>query len=198
MTAADLIAEARRLGDPTPGDGLTDVQASAWDALLRQASAGIGESIPVPGDLIRAVADDADRMWQELGRLRGERNALRAAIAEHHAQKADDRCIEDDDRLYTAAGLPPCDRRVGDKAAMLANCARFIDRRCEGGGWPSYRELEAERDELLAGCRAFIAAMREHAETPAPEPFVRALVEAMGVVVTAVHKAEGRIDATER
>ena len=36
-----------------------------------------------------------------------ERNQLRAAIAEHHAQKADDRCIEDDDRLYAAAGLPP-------------------------------------------------------------------------------------------
>jgi hypothetical protein len=33
---------------------------------------------------------------------------------------------------------------------MLANCARFIDRRCEGGGWPSYRELEAERDRLAS------------------------------------------------
>ena len=82
------------------------------------------------------------------GKLRKSYNKLRAAIAEHHSQKADDRCIEDDDRLYAAAGLPPCDRRVGDKAAMLANCARFIERRCEGGGWPSYRELEAERDRL--------------------------------------------------
>src|SRR5262245_742707 len=42
---------------------------------------------------------------------------LHDAIAAHHAQKADDRCIEDDDRLYAAAGLPPCDRRVGDKLA---------------------------------------------------------------------------------
>lgn len=71
-----------------------------------------------------------------------ERNKLLNAIKEHHAQKADDRCIEDDDRLYEAAGLPPCDRRVGDKEAMLHNCARFIENRCQGGGWPTYVELE--------------------------------------------------------
>jgi hypothetical protein len=68
--------------------------------------------------------------------------ALHAAIAEHHGQKADDRCIEDDDRLYAAAGLPPCDRRVGGKEEMLENCRRFIQNRCQGGGWPSYRQLE--------------------------------------------------------
>ena len=44
-------------------------------------------------------------------------NKLFLAVNEHHDQKADDRCIEDDDKLYAAAGLPPCDRRVGDKAA---------------------------------------------------------------------------------
>lgn len=82
---------------------------------------------------------------------------LRAAIAAHHAQKADDRCIEDDDRLYAAAGLPPCDRRVGDKEAMLANCARFIARRCEGGGWPSYVELEAQIAQLRGALDAALA-----------------------------------------
>lgn len=76
---------------------------------------------------------------------------LHQAIAEHHAQKADDRCIEDDDRLYAAAGLPPCDRRVGDPVAMLTNCARFIANRCEAGGpWKSYAELEAENGRLRA------------------------------------------------
>lgn len=74
---------------------------------------------------------------------------LRTAIVIHHAQKADDRCIEDDDRLYAAAGLPPCDRRVGDKFAMLRNCARFIENRCQGGGWPSYVELERQISQLL-------------------------------------------------
>jgi hypothetical protein len=77
---------------------------------------------------------------------------LRDAIVKHHRQKADDRCIEDDDRLYAAAGLPPCDRRVGDKAAMLKNCERFINARCEGGGWMTYAELEAE----LAKARAVL------------------------------------------
>lgn len=48
--------------------------------------------------------------------------ALEAAITEHHGQRADDRCIEDDDRLYAAAGLPPCDRRVGSLEEMHANC----------------------------------------------------------------------------
>lgn len=74
---------------------------------------------------------------------------LRAAVAKHHAQKADDRCQFDDDELYAAAGLPAVDRRVGDKVAMLANCARFVERRCEGGGpWKSYAELEAENAQL--------------------------------------------------
>lgn len=75
---------------------------------------------------------------------------LETAIAKHHSQKADDRCIEDDDALYVAAGLPPCDRRVGDKEAMLANCKRFIERRCEGGKWPSYVDLEERIKELEA------------------------------------------------
>ncbi len=82
---------------------------------------------------------------------------LRAAVKAHHDQKADDRCVEDDDKLHAAAGLPPCDRRVGSKEEMLANCARFIERRCEGGGWPSYRELENEIERL----RNIITAIHE-------------------------------------
>lgn len=94
----------------------------------------------------------------ELARLRaalaerdGEFGRLKDAIRQHRGQKADDRCIEDDDRLYAALGDGvACDRHVGDKAAMLANCARFIDRRCQGGRWPSYAELEAELATLRA------------------------------------------------
>lgn len=73
-----------------------------------------------------------------------ELRELKAAVARHYAQKADDRCWMDDDELYQAAGLPTADTQVGDKEAMLANCRRFIDRRCTGGHWPSYRELEEE------------------------------------------------------
>lgn len=78
-----------------------------------------------------------------------EAERLRLAIIKHRSQKADDRCIEDDDELYAALGDGiTCDRRVGDKLAMLQNCARFIERRCEGGGWPTYADIE-ERLRVL-------------------------------------------------
>ena len=75
--------------------------------------------------------------------LRLENELLRNAIRTHRSQKADDRCIEDDDKLYEVLGDGiKCDRRVGSKEEMLKNCARFIDRRCEAGKWPTYKELE--------------------------------------------------------
>lgn len=75
---------------------------------------------------------------------------LRNAIREHRMQKADDRCLDDDKKLYLALedGIPG-DFRVGDKAEMLVNCARFIERRCEGGGWPTYKQLENIVEGLL-------------------------------------------------
>jgi hypothetical protein len=90
--------------------------------------------------------------WAAGGRLvLAELDRLRAAIRTHRDQRADDRCIEDDDRLYAALGDGiPCDRHVGDKAAMLRNCMRFIDRRCEGGTWPSYADLEEQIADLRA------------------------------------------------
>lgn len=70
---------------------------------------------------------------------------MRKAIIAHRSQKADDRCIEDDDRLYEVLGDGiKCDRRVGSHQEMLANCRRFIENRCERGGWKSYVELEAD------------------------------------------------------
>lgn len=91
------------------------------------------------------------RLRELLAEAGGVIHGLEGAIRTHRDQKAEDRCIEDDDRLYEALGDGiKCDRRVGDPAAMLANCARFIERRCEGGGWPSYRELEAEVERLRA------------------------------------------------
>lgn len=93
---------------------------------------------------------NAAPLWSDVAALCDEVKRLRTAISTHHAQKSDDRCIEDDDRLYAAAGLPTCDRRVGDKAAMLRNCDRYVTQRCEGGGpWRTYAELEAENAELL-------------------------------------------------
>lgn len=102
----------------------------------------------IPGTIAAKHAE----LEKQLADAKESEKKLRDAITEHHAQKADDRCIEDDDKLYAAAGLPPCDRRVGDKTAMLENCKRFIERRCESGGWASYAELEkqlaAAKEEL--------------------------------------------------
>lgn len=88
---------------------------------------------------------DLDKELSGFTKLKEEIDRLRSAIIKHRAQKADDRCIEDDDELYAALqdGIK-CDRRVGDKLDMLHNCARFIQQRCEGGGWPSYADLERE------------------------------------------------------
>ena len=106
-----------------------------------------GHSLVSPFASPGAGCMQCSRLWDEIQMLRG-------AIAAHHGQRADDRCFEDDDALYSAAGLPPCDRRVGTKEEMLSNCRRFIERRCESGGWPSYRELEAQiqflRTDILA------------------------------------------------
>lgn len=81
---------------------------------------------------------------ETLEELLEERDRLKAAIVTHRSQKADDRCIEDDDRLYEAVGDGvKCDRRVGDQTDMIVNCARFIQKRTCPGGWQSYVQLEA-------------------------------------------------------
>lgn len=68
---------------------------------------------------------------------------LLSAICEHHGQRADDRCQLDDAKLYVAAGLEPADVTMPPRDVFLANCARFYDRRCKAGNWPTYQELEA-------------------------------------------------------
>lgn len=76
---------------------------------------------------------------------------LEEAIRTHRRQKADDRCIEDDDRLYEILGDGiKCDRRVGSKFAMANNCMRFIENRCQGGRWATYAQLEAALAKILA------------------------------------------------
>ncbi len=70
------------------------------------------------------------------------------AIREHHSQKADDRCIFDDQQLYLAAGLTSHDPHVGNQEEMLSNCNRFIKNRTLPGKWPSYRDLEQRILEL--------------------------------------------------
>jgi hypothetical protein len=155
-----LCGGTGRAHDPTPPPAGPDL-----DAL------GAARMTADQRERIDAMIDSPDVAWHidpasraALAAVRAEVRRLRLAVKAHHGQKADDRCVEDDERLYAAAGLPPCDRRVGDKAAMLANCARFIERRCEGGGWPSYAELEAELCRLRADRDRLADALRPFAE----------------------------------
>lgn len=89
---------------------------------------------------------------EERARLEGCYVELLDAVRWHHSQKFDDLCHEDDNRIYKAAGLPPRDNHIGDQEAMLKNCQRFINQRCQPGGdkeWTSYVELELKLEETM-------------------------------------------------
>lgn len=109
--------------------------------------------------LLAALAEAGEaqrRAAAEAARLAGENARLMAAITDVHGQRGDDLCWMDTDRIFAAAGLPVPDRRVGDKNAMLANCARYVETMCAGGGWRSYAELEADNERLRAALRRVV------------------------------------------
>jgi hypothetical protein len=144
----DPVAEADSTRKLTPDEIVIDdalrAAESTWDTVA-------GEDVPNLCVLARSILDVVRDQSDQIGDLRKARDTLQAAIAEHHAQKADDRCFLDDDELYAVARLPPVDRTIGNPAAMLENCKRFIAQRCQGGGlWKSYAELEAENKNLLS------------------------------------------------
>jgi hypothetical protein len=128
-----------------------------WD-ILSEAARAIEPMWPITSlpepvlklfQLFHANKHDLQVAQVEVARLTADNLRLKSAIIEHRSQKADDRCIEDDDRLYEAVGDGiKCDRRVGSKDEMLLNCSRFIQRRCEQGHWPTYAALEAELAQL--------------------------------------------------
>lgn len=102
------------------------------------------------GECKAAVVAAIDALVAE---VREEHDNVLAVVRDVHAQRGDDVCWLDIDRIFTAAGLPVPDRAVGDKTAMLANCRRFIDVMCSGGEWKTYADLEAEIVKLKARVR---------------------------------------------
>lgn len=88
-----------------------------------------------------------------------------AVVREIHGQFGDDVCWMAIDRIFDAAGLPVPNRAVGDKFAMLKNCARFIDTQCAGGQWESYADVLAERNALRALHAPKAAAPRPQRQT---------------------------------
>lgn len=92
------------------------------------------------------------QVWEENCRLT-------EAIRKHRDQKADDRCWMDDLELYSILGeAVPVDNSVGDKFAMLKNCARFIEQRCTEGIWPTYAQLEKRISNLADALRTLLSA----------------------------------------
>lgn len=73
---------------------------------------------------------------------------LLAVLESIRSERGDDHCWMDIDRVFAAAGQEAPRREVGDKFAMLKNCARYIDVKCDGGDWKSYAELENENKRL--------------------------------------------------
>lgn len=130
-------------------DFLTNRGAVLTDKLIYEVASVYAGSDDTP-TIREILRDDLRRRFLNISDTE-ELERLRSVIREHRSQLADDRCIEDDDRLYAVLedGIK-CDRRVGSKQEMLHNCERFIQNRCEEGGWPSYAELKSALEKILA------------------------------------------------
>lgn len=72
----------------------------------------------------------------------------------------------DIDLIFKAAGLCVPDRKVGDKEAMKANCARYIDTMCGGGDWPTYQELTAAIHAASLGYTQLLYTMSKRLPKP--------------------------------
>ena len=95
-------------------------------------------------EYVTSLHDEINYFKLEVTELR----KLKVVVEKMHAQLGPDRCVFDQDELYAAAGLPPVDKRVGDKFAMLKDCIRYVDVMCEGGHWKTYADLEEENKRL--------------------------------------------------
>lgn len=83
-------------------------------------------------------------------------------LEKHRDQKAGNRCWMDDLELYSILGeAVPADNSVGDKFAMIKNCARFIEQRCTDGAWPTYKHLEERIARLEKALKPFAEMDRE-------------------------------------
>lgn len=72
----------------------------------------------------------SDQRWADLvGKRDREIERLKAAIREHRDQHGDDRCWEDDAKLYVVLGEPVPERPLPPPEEMLGNCRRYIQHR---------------------------------------------------------------------
>jgi hypothetical protein len=105
--------------------------------------------------------------WDE-ARQFTEIERLKAAIREHRDQRGDDRCWEDDAKLYAVLGEGGAETALPPKAEFLKSCERFYEQRqcpavkgkAEG---MTIAQLEAEI-ERLRGLKDAIRRFNESAE----------------------------------
>lgn len=143
-TPSSLQTAEKPLLRPCSACKIRDAANSGWD------TCNLCTGLAIQQYLKLVPSDSAAQGWASYEDLKrnGEVQSeaikkLRKAIQNHRDQKADDRCWEDDLALYSVLedDVVP-DNHVGDTAAMLRNCERFIEQRCQGGGdWKSYAEL---------------------------------------------------------
>jgi hypothetical protein len=103
---------------------------------------------------------------------------------------------------YTGGGLPPHEHQCSNKATVILDgipLCLIHEKSYKNNKIKVYDNkvkyiLRDAAPDLLAGCRAFVAAMRANADVPIPEPLASALAEAMSVAVSAIRKVEERTD----
>lgn len=85
-------------------------------------------------------------------------------VKEVHCEHSDDLCWmpADVNKIFVAAGLPPQDLRIGDPAAMLKNCERYVGCLQVGGPWKSYADLEAELTRIAEIAERMRIAIEQH------------------------------------
>lgn len=151
-------AERVRLGKNEPGD--PQIVEAEECARVMEAERAAGTTQP--------IALQPDRQ--------AEAERLRAAIAEHHAQRGDDRCWLDDLKLYAAAGIDadPADLALPARGDFLASCERYWcqrqrpeDRTRPPGKTIGQLEREnAELRKLLHGAGCALRSYQFHNASP--------------------------------
>lgn len=142
---------------------------------------GVGPDVPV-------LQSRYDALKKRAAEANDEVDRLRAAIRNHRDQRGDDKCWEDDERLYAILpeGFTPPAR---DSAVELANCERYIA--CRHNPATEYvspeREIERLRTNLATEADISLTmqlqrnALRAQLARLQPQPWTKALPTEPGV-----------------
>lgn len=112
-------------------DDMTEVtqeDRDRWNARLRGYQDEIDRLRAEVVERRQSLHDERNRSNARLLELQADVENLRAAIREHRDQRGDDRCWEDDVRLYAVLGegdVPPEQSALPARCDFLASCERY-------------------------------------------------------------------------